>query len=75
MENGTAILENDMAHSTKLNILLPSGSSVQLLSRVQLFVTPWTEQARPPCPSPNPGVYSNSFMAHAFLKDSEKNKS
>ena len=32
-------------------------SSVQLLSRVQLFVTPWT---RPPCPSPTPGVYPNS---------------
>ena len=30
-----------MAHSTKLNILLPSGSSVQSLSRVWLFVTPW----------------------------------
>ena len=27
-------------------------------SRVQLFATPWI--ARPPCPSPIPGVYSNS---------------
>ena len=34
-------------------------SSVQSLSRVQLFVTPWTA-ARPPCQSPTPGVYSNS---------------
>ena len=33
-------------------------SSVQLLSRVQLFATLWT--ARPPCPSPTPGDYSNS---------------
>ena len=36
-------------------------SSVQLsLSRVQLFATPWTAHARPPCPSPTPRVYSNS---------------
>ena len=33
-------------------------SSVQLLSCVWLFATPWT--ARPPCPSPTPGVHSNS---------------
>jgi len=35
------------------------NSSVQSLSRVRLFVTPWTT-ARPPCPSPTPGVYPNS---------------
>ena len=29
--------------------------SVQLLSRVRLFVTP--QHARPPCPSPTPGVH------------------
>ena len=34
--------------------------SVQLLSRVRLFATPWTAAARPPCPSSTPGVYSNS---------------
>ena len=34
-------------------------SSVQSLSRVQLFATPWTT-ARPHCPQPTPGVYSNS---------------
>ena len=34
-------------------------SSVQLLSRVQPFVTSWTS-ARLPCPSPTPGAYSNS---------------
>ena len=33
-------------------------SSVQPLSRVRLFATPWI--ARPPCPSPTPGVDSNS---------------
>ena len=35
-------------------------SSVQSLSHVWLFVTPWIADARPPCPSPTPGVYSNS---------------
>ena len=35
-------------------------SSVQLLSRVWLFATPRIEHARPPCPSPTPGVHSNS---------------
>ena len=35
-------------------------SSVWLLSRVRLFVTPWPQHARPPCPSPTPEVYSNS---------------
>ena len=34
-------------------------SSVQLLSRVRLFVTPWTTAARPPCLSPTPRVYPN----------------
>ena len=33
-------------------------SSVQSLSRVWLFATPWI--AAPPCPSPSPGVHSNS---------------
>ena len=35
-------------------------SSVQSLSRVQLFVTHESQHARPPCPSPFPGVHSNS---------------
>ena len=35
-------------------------SSVQSLSRVRLFATPRSQHARPPCPSPTPGVYSNS---------------
>ena len=34
-------------------------SSVQSLSRVQLFATPWIEHARPPCPSPTPRVHPN----------------
>ena len=37
-------------------------SSVQLLSRVQLFATHGLQHARPPCPSPTPGVYSNSCL-------------
>ena len=35
-------------------------SSVQLLSHVRLFATPWIEHARPPCPSPTPEVHSDS---------------
>ena len=34
-------------------------SLVQSLSRVQLFTTPWSQHARPPCPSPTPGVHSD----------------
>ena len=32
----------------------------QSLTHVQLFFTPWTAASRPPCPSPPPGVSSNS---------------
>ena len=35
-------------------------SSAQSFSCVWFFVTPWTQHARPPCPSPKPGAYSNS---------------
>ena len=35
-------------------------SSVQPHSRVQLFATHESQHARPPCPSPAAGVYSNS---------------
>ena len=34
-------------------------SSVQSLSHIRLFATPWTAAPRPPCPSPAPGVYSD----------------
>ena len=34
-------------------------STVQSLSRVRLSAIPWTA-ARPPCPSPTPGVHSDS---------------
>ena len=36
------------------------SQSVQLHSCVWLFVTHGLQHARPPCPSPTPGVYSNS---------------
>ena len=39
---------------------LEGFSSVQLLSHVQLFATHGLQHARPPCPLPTPGVYSNS---------------
>ena len=32
----------------------------QLLSHVRLFATPWTATRLASCPSPSPGVYSNS---------------
>ena len=48
----------------KSTIALSICQLVQLLSRIQLFVTAWTAagQARPPCPSPTPRVYSNSYV-------------
>ena len=36
-------------------------SSVHLLSYVQLFATPWTAACQASCPSPTPGVYSDSY--------------
>ena len=35
-------------------------SSLQLLSCVWLFVTPWISACQASCPSPTPGVYPNS---------------
>ena len=37
-----------------------SAESVQSLSCIRLFATPGLQHARPPCPSPTPGAYSNS---------------
>ena len=36
-------------------------SSVQSLSHVWLFATPWITARLAPCPSPIPGAYSNSY--------------
>ena len=39
-------------------------SSVQLLSRVRLFMTPWiAARQASPCPSPTPRVHSNSYLS------------
>ena len=45
------------SHSLNMQTLI-QFSSVESLNRVRLFVTPLT--ARPPFPSPTPGVYTNS---------------
>ena len=42
------------------NVSVDQFNSVQSLSRVWLFATPWMQHTRPPCPSPTPGVYINS---------------
>ena len=44
-------------HTNKLSLQF---SSVQSLSRVWLFATPWMQHARSPCPSPPPRAHSNS---------------
>ena len=36
------------------------SQSVQSLSCIRLFTTPWTAAHQAPCPSPTPGVYPNS---------------
>ena len=43
-----------------LNILKVQFSSVQSLSRIQLFATPWTATHQAPCPSLTPRVHSIS---------------
>ena len=45
-------------------------SSVQLLSRVQLFATHESQHARPPCPSPTPGVHSDSTFIESVMPSS-----
>ena len=52
----------DFKHS-KVGRFLTIGrptSSVQSLSRVPLFGTPWSAARQAPCSSPTPGVYPNS---------------
>ena len=43
------------------NAELHLTSSVQSLSRVRLFATPWTAARQVSCPSPTPGACSNSW--------------
>ena len=51
-----------------------SVSSVQSLSHVRLFATPWLQHARPPCPSTTPGVHLNpcplSWWCHPIISSS-----
>ena len=42
------------------NVLFWGTYSVQSLSCVRLFATPWTAACQLPCQSPTPGAYSNS---------------
>ena len=42
-----------------LSISSVQFNSVQSLSCVRLFATPWIAARQAPCPSPTPGVYSN----------------
>ena len=62
--------------SQHLNILISAHqfSSVQSLSRVRLFATHELQHARPPCPSPTPGVHPNpcplSWWCHPTISSS-----
>ena len=57
MNNLDSILKSrDITLLTKVHIV----SSVQSLSRVQLFAIPWITAPRPPCSSPTPKVHSDS---------------
>ena len=49
-------VENDK----KWNQVVNQFSSVQSLSHVRLFATPRIAARQPPCPSPTPGVHSDS---------------
>ena len=44
----------------KIRCLFSQFSSVQPLSHVWLFMTPWIAARQAPCPSPTPRVYPNS---------------
>ena len=45
-------------------------SSVQMLSHIWLFVTPWTVARQTCCPSPIPGVYSNACPLNSIQPSS-----
>ena len=54
------LFEKYFSLQTKIIICSIQFSSVQSLSRVQLFGTPESQHSRPPCPSPTPRVHSDS---------------
>ena len=49
-----------MLYCFVVNHISVQFSSVQSLSDVRLFATPWITHARPPCSSPTPGVHPDS---------------
>ena len=53
------IAELQLVSHFNTEILLLCFSSVQLLSHVWLFVTPWLPHSRLPCPSPTPRACSS----------------
>ena len=61
-------ISNDLSYDNLCDsFLFIQFSSVQLLSSVWIFETPWPQQARPPCPSPIPGVHSNSISIELVM--------
>ena len=59
-ETVLALIENIVKNADIKKIQF---SSVQSLSHVRLFATPWW----PTCPSPTPGVHSNSWPSSHFI--------
>ena len=49
-----------LIHKKELNVTDHEFSSVQLLSCVQLLQPHEPQHVKPPCPSPTPGVHTNS---------------
>ena len=65
---GEYTISNDLSYDNLCDsFLFIQFSSVQLLSSVWIFETPWPQQARPPCPSPLPGVHSNSISIELVM--------
>ena len=53
-------LETNFIEKIELEVFIIFISSVQSLSHVQLLRPHESQHARPPCPSPTPGVHSDS---------------
>ena len=64
LENSMDCLVHGVArvghHWVSFTFMAFEFNSVQSLNCVWLFATPELQHARPPCPSPTPGVYPNS---------------
>ena len=57
---GIIIIASIVIHIHMVFLQIFQFSSLQLLSCVWLFASPWMQHARPPCASPTPRVYPNS---------------